>query len=124
MDKLDIIIHIFKLLLHFDQWFSLIFLQCFYPLFPLLFLLVIEGLSRLIGDAKLKGNICGIKLMPTVSFTHLLFVYDVVLFGCGTIMEWQAYKYILDLFCAASGMCISLEIIFSKLLWRKIIFSP
>ena len=34
---------------------------------------------------------------------------DVILFGCGTLEESNAYKDILDLFCSASGMCIRLE---------------
>ena len=34
---------------------------------------------------------------------------DVVLFGYGSLKEWDAYKDIFDLFCATSGMCISVE---------------
>ena len=34
---------------------------------------------------------------------------DVVLFGYGSLKEWDAYRDILDIFCAASGMCISIE---------------
>ena len=41
--------------------------------------------------------------------SHLLFVDDVVLFGIGTLVEWIAFEVILETFCSASGMCISLE---------------
>ena len=79
------------------------------PLSPLLFLLVIEGFSRLIGVAKKYGILQHIRLTYTLALTHLLFVADVILFRYGSLEEWDAYKYILDLFCAALGMCISIE---------------
>ena len=41
--------------------------------------------------------------------THLLFVDDVILFGLGTLEEWQGYKEILRLFCSTIGMNISNE---------------
>ena len=79
------------------------------PLSPLLFILVIEGLSLLIEDAKRNGKIKGIKISSHLFLTHLLFVDDVILFGLGTYEEWIAFKVILDTFCEASGMCINLE---------------
>ena len=75
----------------------------------LLFLLIIEGLSHLIGKAKSSGNISGIKLSPSLAFSHLLFVEDAILFGMGILEKWKAYKEILDLFCVASEMRINLE---------------
>ena len=53
---------------------------------PLLFLLVIEGLSLLIGKAKTQGDLHGIKYNSSLAITHLLFVDDVVLFSVGTMM--------------------------------------
>ena len=44
-----------------------------------------------------------------MTLTHLLFVDDVILFGLDTFDEWRAFDVLLDTFCAASGMCISLE---------------
>ena len=79
------------------------------PLSPLLFILVIEGLSLLIEDAKRNGKIKGIKISHHLSLTHLLFVDDVILFGLGILEEWLAYKAILDSFCEASGMCINVN---------------
>ena len=79
------------------------------PLSPLLFILVIEGLSLLIKDARNNGKIRGIKISSQLSLTHLLFVDDVIMFGSGTFEEWVAFKVILDTFCAASGMCINMD---------------
>ena len=61
----------------------------------------------MIGIAKKEGKIIGIKLSNTLAFTHLLFVDDAILFGLATVEEWTPYKGILDIFCIASGMCIS-----------------
>ena len=41
--------------------------------------------------------------------THLLFMDDVILMGTGSLQEWAAFDVILETFCKASGMCISLE---------------
>ena len=79
------------------------------PLSPLLFILVIEGLSLLIKDAQKNGKITGIKISSQLSFTHLLFVDDVILFGTSTFEEWVAFKVILDTFCTASGMSINMD---------------
>ena len=76
---------------------------------PLIFILVIEGLSLLIKDAQNNGKIMGIRISSHLSLTHLIFVDDVILFGSGTVEEWVAFKVILDTFCLAPGMCINLE---------------
>ena len=77
------------------------------PLSPLLFIMLIEGLSLLIAEARRIGKLKGIKISPQLFLTHLLFVDDVLLFGMGTFDDWMAFKEILDTFCEASGMCIS-----------------
>ena len=79
------------------------------PLSPLLFILVIEGLSLLISNARENGLIRGIKISSALALTHLLFVDDVILLGTGTLHEWMAFEVILSTFCKASGMSISLE---------------
>ena len=56
-----------------------------FPLSPLLFLLVIEGIGLLIKDAQRKGKIKGIKVSSLIVVSHLLFVDDVVLFGIGNL---------------------------------------
>ena len=75
----------------------------------MLFILVIEGLSLLIEDAKRNGRIKGIKISSQLFLTHLLFVDDVILFGLGSFEEWMAFKVILDTFCEASSMRINME---------------
>jgi hypothetical protein len=47
------------------------------------FLLVAEGLSREIGDAKSRGEFQGISISQNLRITHLLFVDDVLIFCCG-----------------------------------------
>ena len=79
------------------------------PLSPLLFILVIEGLTRIILDAQHKGHIIGFQYSHSLFLTHLLFVDDVILYGIGTVEEWGAYKEDLDLFCSAIGMAVSTE---------------
>ena len=79
------------------------------PLSPLLFILVIEGLSLLIADARDNGLIKGIKITSTFVLTHLLFVDDVILLGSGTLTEWMAFEVILSRLCRASGMCINVD---------------
>ena len=76
---------------------------------PLLFILVIEGLSLLITEARNNGLIRGIQITSTLALTHLLFVDDVILMGTGTLLEWAAFDVILETFCKASGMSISLD---------------
>ena len=46
-------------------------------------------------------------MSPSLNLTHLLFVDDVILFGLGTVEEWQNYKDILDTFCSTTGIEIS-----------------
>ena len=79
------------------------------PLSPLLFILIIESLSRIILKAHLVGHITGYQYTPDLSITHLLFVDDVLLFGIGTVGEWKAYKEALDLFCSTTGMVVSIK---------------
>ena len=79
------------------------------PPIPLLFILVIEGLSLLIADAREHGLIKGIKITSSLALTHLLFVDDVILLGTGNLLEWMAFDVILGTFCQASGMCISID---------------
>ena len=79
------------------------------PLSPLLFILIIESLSRIILDAQQKGLIKGFQYSLDISITHLLFVDDVLLFGTANVSEWKAYKEALDLFCSATGMVVSME---------------
>ena len=73
------------------------------PLSPLLFMLVIEGISLLIADARDHGLIKGINISSSLALTHLLFVDDVIFLGTGTLFEWMAFEVILSSLCKASG---------------------
>ena len=79
------------------------------PLSPLLSLLIVEGLSLLINEAKILGKIHGVSFSSTLVITHLLFMDDVVLFCRRTLEEWCYFRDILDIFTAASGMVISVD---------------
>ena len=54
-----------------------------------------------------QGDILGIEVAASIFITHLLFVDDILLFGGGSQREWLTFKYALDVFCNATGMCIS-----------------
>ena len=75
------------------------------PLSPLLFLLVIEGLSRLIQKAKVDGRIKGIQISRDLFLTHLMFVDDIKIMGSGSINEWSVFFEIL-LFFVKSRDCL------------------
>eukprot|EP01018_Ginkgo_biloba_P018081 Gb_04379 [translate_table: standard] len=74
------------------------------PLSPYLFLLVVEGLSRAIKEAKSQRILQGIKVGRGESITHLLFVDDVLLFCSSSVHKGQSMKDILQLFNAATRM--------------------
>ena len=76
---------------------------------PLLFLLIIEGLSRLISKEKEDGNLKGIKFGSKLSISHLLFVDDVMIFDIGSVQEWSCYNDLIQLFCMVTGMAINLN---------------
>lgn len=52
-----------------------------------LFLLVAEGLSKMITSSKREGSIKEIKKGKSLSLSHMLFVDDIILFGLGTQRE-------------------------------------
>eukprot|EP00253_Pinus_taeda_P030603 PITA_30603 len=74
------------------------------PLSPLLFLLVMEGLSRLIDSAKRSGDFRGLRITDICYLTHLLFVDDVLILLDGSVRDSRTFSKILLLFTAATGM--------------------
>ena len=58
-----------------------------YPLSPLLFLIIIEGLSRLIESSKECSDIVDINILTTIIITHMIFVDDVMIFGVTQLGE-------------------------------------
>ena len=71
---------------------------------PLLFLIVMDGLSRLIASAKRNGDICGLKISEDCYLTHLLFVDDVMIFLDGSTRDSRSFSNIITLFSSATGM--------------------
>ena len=57
------------------------------PLSFFIFLLVAEGLSMLIKDAKRKGDLKGIRISKSFYISHLLFVDDILIFCNGSLRE-------------------------------------
>ena len=80
---------------------------------PLLFLLIVEGLSRLINKANNEDTIKGLEVSTHHNLTHSLFVDDVLFFGNGTLNEWTEYLAMISLFYKAS--CIDFSI--HKFIW-------
>ena len=74
------------------------------PLSPLLFLLLMEGLSRWIIEEISRGRLKAIKLLASCVLTHLLFVDDIILFLNGTLSDTSVIRAILHLFCTNIGM--------------------
>lgn len=80
-----------------------------YPLSPLLFLLVMEGLSRLIISATREGTLKGLKITEECFLTHLLFVDDVLILLDGSIRDSLTFSRLLQLFSRATGMQVNRE---------------
>ena len=92
------------------------------PLSPYLFLLIIEGLRRLLIKAKFADLIKGVKIFGSIYLTLTLFVDDVMIFGNGCLDEWSHIKVLLEIFCRSFGMCFSLTKSCFRHGGRRIIF--
>jgi len=80
-----------------------------FPLSHFLFILLMDGLRRLFEKEKYLDKILGVKVSIRVRITHLMFVDDVLLFGCGLISEWRDFHRILCLFSKATRLMINLD---------------
>ena len=56
-----------------------------FPLSPLIFLLVVECLSRALLEEKRRGLFEGIKIATNLNITHLLFVEKILILYNGSI---------------------------------------
>ena len=56
-----------------------------FPLSPFHFLLVAEALRRSIHNTREERMIKGVRIANQIELTHVLFVYDVLMFGQGTL---------------------------------------
>jgi len=77
------------------------------PLFPFLFVLMAEGLSRLLHSAISSHVLKGISLHGLHPLSHQQFVDDTMLFGHPSSQEAKAFKHILSLFYEASSTSIN-----------------
>ena len=74
------------------------------PLSPLLFLLIMDELSKLIGEEQRQGWIAGIKITNTCILTHLLFIDDVLIFLNGGIGDSTSLHNAFGIFQKATEM--------------------
>lgn len=74
---------------------------------PLLFLIVMEGLSRLIITTKRDGSLRGLKITDDCYLTHLLFMDDVLILLDGSMRDSLDFSQILQLFSSANGMLVN-----------------
>jgi len=59
---------------------------------PFIFLLIVEGLSKLMSHARCQGEINGLKTSLAKILSHLLFIDDILMFGVDVkISESQAH---------------------------------
>eukprot|EP00253_Pinus_taeda_P034809 PITA_34809 len=77
------------------------------PLSPLLFLLIMEGLSRIISSARGRHHLTGIKIVDNLFLNHLLFVDDILIFLNGSIGDSTALHGSILLFQQTTGMLIN-----------------
>lgn len=80
------------------------------PLSPFLFILMMEGLGRVIMAAKEEGRIQGLKFTRDgETVTHQQFVDDTMLQSIPTVKEAKSFKQILYEFAMAAGTEASLS---------------
>lgn len=77
------------------------------PLSPLLFLLIMEGLSHIIEAKHRQGRIKDIKIFDSVTLTYLLFVDDVLIFLNGSLANLTALHLVMGIFQKATGMVLN-----------------
>ena len=77
------------------------------PLAPLLFLIVVEGLSRALLYVRECGIYHGLSFGSEVTLSHVLFVDDIVMVTDGSEQSLSSLFEVLMIFCKASGMKIN-----------------
>jgi hypothetical protein len=70
---------------------------------PVLFLIVVEGISRTLLDARISRSIEIIKMCRYLYLAHLLVVYD------GSRRDASKLREILDLYCIATWMRVNVH---------------
>lgn len=78
------------------------------PLSPFLFILMAEGMSRLLQHQAASGSLHGLQLHDGMDTqTHQQFVDDTMLMGHPSIQEARAFKNCLNQFAKASGLKVN-----------------
>ena len=77
------------------------------PLAPLLFLIIVEGMSRALLSAKECGDLHGISFGNDISLSHVLFVDDIVMVSDHSEHSLSTLYEVLQIFCKASRMHIN-----------------
>ena len=80
------------------------------PLSPFLFLLMAEGLGRLIKNALHSRHLRGISIHNSPAITHQQFVDHNMLFGHPSVQEASKFKSLLEYFSEASRASINTNI--------------
>lgn len=78
-----------------------------YALSPLLFLLLIDTLSRKLKDSWDKGHIKGVRVSNYLQVTHLMFVDDILFGGQISIAEWSIFHKRIKIFGDTSELLIN-----------------
>jgi hypothetical protein len=78
------------------------------PLSPLLFILVMEGLSLLLKKGQVDRKFTRVKVSRIIKILHLFFVDDVLIMSKSFLQEWREIDKILKLFCRASGLQVNM----------------
>jgi hypothetical protein len=95
-----------------------------FPLSPLLFLLVAESISHFLTKEKVGGCFSSIKISNGLAITHLLFVYDILIFCDGSKRDPEIFIEGLTIFKLAMSMIIILGRITPGINQQLKIFRP
>jgi hypothetical protein len=71
---------------------------------PLLFILILEGLSILLKNKQAEGLLKGVKVAGLTYILHILFADDVLILTNANFAEWSIIHSILCSFCDVSGL--------------------
>jgi hypothetical protein len=78
-----------------------------FPLSPLLFILVLEGLSLLLKERKATRKSSSIRVSRMIKILHIVFVDDILIMKNTSINEWIEIDGIIKFFCKASGLKVN-----------------
>lgn len=79
-----------------NQWGALcVFKASRGSLSPLLFLLVMEGMGKMISATQSRGSFSCLGITRNIFITHLIFVDDVLIFGNIYVIDWHVLQKII-----------------------------